>query len=62
MSLMINEEVCIGCGVCMQICPDVFKLDEDEGKVNIIKTEVSEEDVAGIKKAMDSCPVGCINE
>ncbi len=62
MTLTINEEVCIGCGVCMQVCPDVFQLDEDEGKGTIIKTEISDEEIGFIKKAVDSCPVGCINE
>ncbi len=62
MTLTINEEVCIGCGVCMQVCPDVFKLDEDEGKGTIIKAEISEEEIDCVKKAADSCPVGCINE
>ena len=62
MTLTINEEVCIGCGVCMQLCPDVFKLDEDEGKGTVIRQEVPDEDTACVKKAVDSCPVGCINE
>jgi ferredoxin len=61
MTLTINEEVCIGCGVCMQICPDVFRLDEDEGKGTIIKHDVPDDETVCVKVAVDSCPVGCIS-
>ena len=27
MKVKINTEECIGCGVCAQICPEVFELD-----------------------------------
>ena len=30
MAIKVNLDECIGCGVCSQICPEVFKLDEDE--------------------------------
>lgn len=62
MSLSIDEGICIGCGVCMQVCPDVFKLDEDKGKGTIIKPDFFKEESDCVKKAQDSCPVGCINE
>jgi ferredoxin len=61
MTLTINEEVCIGCGVCMQICPDIFKLDEDKGKGTIVKSDVSDDELPSVEMAVDSCPVGCIN-
>ncbi|MFC1892336.1 ferredoxin family protein, partial [Thermodesulfobacteriota bacterium] len=29
----IDNEKCIGCGICVQICPmDVFRMDEDSKK------------------------------
>lgn len=62
MSLNINENMCIGCGVCMQVCPDVFKLDENEGKGTIIRPDFPDDESDSVKKAVDSCPVGCINE
>ncbi len=56
MRVKVNEDDCIGCGVCAQICPDVFVLDEDAGISKVIKPEGS--DCA--KEAADSCPVSCI--
>lgn len=32
----VNEEKCIGCGTCVEICPmDVFRMDEKRGKSTI---------------------------
>jgi len=27
------------CGICEEICPEVFKLDSDSGKAKVIKPE-----------------------
>jgi len=58
MVININKEKCIGCGTCVAICPDVFKIGADG------KAEVIEGDFAGkealINQAKDSCPVQAI--
>ena len=56
MLVKVNQEECIGCGVCAQICPEVFELDEDAGKAKVIHAEGA--DCA--QEAADSCPVGYI--
>ena len=56
MSVKINLDDCIGCGVCSQLCPEVFKLDENEGKAMVI----SQENLGLAKEAVDSCPVSAI--
>lgn len=62
MVISINLEDCIGCGVCMQVCPNVFSLDENAGKVILISAETPDEEKEAIKEAIDSCPIGCIIE
>lgn len=57
MSVNVNRDDCIGCGVCAQICPDVFELDEDAGKAKVIRPDGAE----CAQEAADSCPVGCIS-
>jgi ferredoxin len=57
MTVSVDQEECIGCGVCVQICPAVFELDESAGKAKVIG-DASEECV---KEAAESCPVGCIS-
>ena len=61
MEFSVNFEACIGCGVCMQVCPSVFGLDEDSGKAVLLIESPASGDSDLIKEAIDSCPVGCIN-
>jgi ferredoxin len=54
----VDQDACIGCGLCTTIVPEVFRLNDDG---------VSEvHDPAGasesqIQEAIDSCPVSCIH-
>jgi len=54
----IDEDECVGCESCVELCPDVFVFDEGSGKARVIKPEGLEE---CIQEAMDSCPVECIH-
>jgi ferredoxin len=55
----LDEEECIACGMCEEICPEVFKLDEDKNVALIVKPQGGPEDL--IQEAIDSCPVECIH-
>jgi ferredoxin len=55
----IDEEECIGCGSCAEICPEVFQLKEGEEKAEVIKPEGGPEDL--VQEAIDTCPVSCIH-
>ncbi len=55
MAVKVDEETCIGCGVCESICPDVFKMNDD-GKAEVVKPEGA--DCA--QEAADACPTGAI--
>lgn len=58
-AVYIDEEECIGCASCMEICPRVFQMKEDEEKAEVIKPEGGPEDL--IQEAIDQCPVQCIH-
>lgn len=49
---------CIACGACEEICPEVFKLDENAGYALIINQGGA--DFEKIQEAMDNCPTDCI--
>jgi len=52
------NEACIGCGLCPNICPDVFRMtDENVAEAYGEVTQDLEESVA---EARDSCPVEAI--
>jgi ferredoxin len=55
----IDEDECIGCGSCEEICPEVFKLNEETEKAEMIKAQGGPEDL--IQEAIDTCPVSCIH-
>jgi ferredoxin len=57
--VFIDEEECIGCGTCQELCPDVFELDDDTQKARVIMPEGGPEEL--IEEAMESCPVSCIH-
>ena len=57
-TVYIDEDECIGCGSCQEICPDVFMLDKETEKSQVIKPEGGSEDC--ILEAMGECPMSCI--
>jgi ferredoxin len=58
-TVFIDEPECIGCGSCVEICSEVFQMQEGDEKAQIIKPEGGPEDL--IQEAMDTCPVSCIH-
>jgi len=54
----IDEDECIGCGSCQDICPEVFRVNEEAEKAEVIKPEGGPKDL--IEKAMGECPMSCI--
>ena len=55
----IDEDECIGCASCEEICPEVFRLNEETEKAEVILPEGGPEDL--IEEAMETCPVECIH-
>lgn len=56
MSIKVDKNKCIGCGMCVNLCPNVFALNA-EGKSEVI----SQNDVDCARNAANSCPVNAIN-
>jgi ferredoxin len=57
--VFINEEECIGCGTCSELCPEVFQMNEEKEKAEVIEPEGGPMEC--INDAMESCPVSCIH-
>lgn len=57
MKVSINDE-CTACGICEEICPEVFELGEEkaEVKVNPIPEQYEEE----CREAAEECPSDAI--
>jgi ferredoxin len=54
----IDEDECISCGACVDSCPDVFQMNDDNIAEIYNAEGASEEE---IQDALDSCPVTCIH-
>ncbi len=54
-----KQEECIGCGACVAVCPNFWKMNE-QGKAEPIKTEFEEKDLEINKEAAETCPVEII--
>jgi ferredoxin len=59
MKVIVDEEKCIGCGRCEEICPSVFHLNEASGKSEVIDPEACEF-VGCCEAAEENCPVAAI--
>ncbi len=57
--VIIDQEECIGCETCVELCPEVFTFDSDEEKAKVI--EGADGNAACVDEAIASCPVECIS-
>jgi ferredoxin len=55
---VIETEACLGCGVCVDFCPEVFSLMESIGKAVVINPGGCSE--SRVEAAIEACPVHCI--
>ena len=58
MKAVVDANVCTGCELCVQVCPEVFEMDGAVSKVKVAVVPPAAE--ASCKEAADSCPVTCI--
>ena len=62
-----KKDLCIGCGTCVAICPELFELSEKDYRA-VLKNapekngeyELEVEEKSCVKEAADVCPVACI--
>lgn len=58
MKATVDSTLCIGCGICEQICDAVFEMD---GDVAVAKTNPVPPDAEdSCREAADACPVDAI--
>ncbi len=59
MKAFVDHDICIGCGICETICPEVFKM--NDSKATVIQKPVAPENEASADEAAKSCPVTAIS-
>lgn len=58
MKAVVDPEKCIGCTLCVQTCPEVFRMEED--KAVAYADPVPPEKEESCREAAESCPVDAI--
>ncbi len=58
MKAIVDQETCTGCELCVQTCPEVFKMEGDKAVAHV--DHVPQETAATCKQAAEGCPVDAI--
>lgn len=60
MKAKVDENACIGCGLCESTCPEVFKMNDDN-IAEVIVDQVPAEAEASCREAEENCPTDAIS-
>ena len=55
MKVVVDPDICLGCGICTGICPEVFSLGPEPYAV-VLLNPVPAHLVAAVKDAANQCP------
>jgi ferredoxin len=58
MKAIVDEETCIGCGLCAETCPEVFEMDDDKARSKVDEVPAGVAD--SCREAAENCPVEAI--
>ncbi len=59
MKARIDENICTGCGLCCDNCPEVFEMGDTTA--NVIADPVPSEYEEKVREAAENCPVDAIS-
>ena len=58
MKAIIDVEACVGCGLCANMCAEVYQMQDD--KAIVVGNSIADDILESAKEAATSCPVEAI--
>ncbi|NQV04553.1 MAG: ferredoxin [Candidatus Omnitrophica bacterium] len=58
MKVKVDAELCVGCGLCVDTSPEIFKMKDDKAILKVDTVPAGIED--SCKQSKDECPVEAI--
>jgi len=58
MKISIDAELCTGCELCVDTCPEIFEMGDDTATVKVDTVPEDQEDC--VREAAENCPVEAI--
>jgi ferredoxin len=58
MKAVVDKETCIGCTLCVQVCPEVFRMADDKAAAYVDPVPQAAE--SACREAAQQCPVEAI--
>ena len=55
------EDFCIRCGICIDVCPELYEMDYDRDEIHIKVDDVPEELMEKAKESIRDCAVTAIS-
>ena len=59
MKATVDASLCVGCGLCTEICPDIFIMENDKAAVKA--DPVTPRAITDCRDAKEQCPVNAIS-
>jgi len=59
MKTVVDPDLCTGCELCVDTCPDVFEMEDDIAVVKVDQVPDGLED--DVREAVDACPAEAIS-
>ena len=58
MKAIVDKELCVGCGLCPELCPEVFQMEGDTAGVKVDQVPAGAEEAC--RDAAQQCPAEAI--
>lgn len=59
MNVKVDQDECVGCGACVEIAGDVFRINSDDKSE--VYGKVTDGNKPEVQEAIDTCPVSAIS-